>query len=130
MNPPPVTNPSPSVHVDQLPPAKGKAKDEKGSSAGNFNFSGRIGTLTGAIVMSTVEQDLMGPTANVEISVEKGKARAYIADGKGYQYIEATPGKPARIRGDLWYAGGWFVWRLEAVDGDAQGVSYRAWRSK
>jgi len=130
MNPPPITNPTPSVHVDELPPSNGRGKDTVQEKKGSFNVTQRYGTLTGTITVSTIKQDILGATANLEVTTEQGKVQAYIEDGKGYQYVEASPGNPARIRGNLIYGGGWYLFRLEAVDGEAKGVTYHVWRSK
>ena len=126
----PVTDPSPTLQVGKLPKENGKMTGKVARQDGHFNFSGTIATLTGAVGMATIEQDLLGPTANLEISVEQGKIRAYLRDSQGYRYIEATPGNPARTRGDLVYSGGTWWWTLEAVDGEARGVTYHCWRSK
>jgi hypothetical protein len=130
MNPPAVTDPSPSVHVPELPPSNGRGKDTVQEKAGALNITTRFGSLTGTITVSTIKQDLVGPTVNLEISTEQGRVRAYLVDGKEYRYIEASPGKPARTRGDLIYGGGYWLFRLEAVDGEATGVTYHVWRSK
>jgi len=128
MNPPPITTLSPSVHVSDLPAPHGKGKDTSGSSDGVFNKEMRFGTLTGAISVSVAEQDLNGATANVTLNSEQGRVRLYLQDGKGYRYVEASPGKPAQTRGDLMYAGGWWWYTLEAVDGEARGVVSHVWR--
>jgi hypothetical protein len=128
-SPPPITDPTPSVHVPDVPKSDGRGKNAWQEKNGFYNISGRFETLTGSITMTTIKQDNLGPVANLEITVEKGRVRAYIRDGEEYQYVEATPGKPARIRGDFIYAGGWWSIRLQAVDGDAAGVGYHAWRS-
>ncbi len=129
MTAPAVTNPSPSVHVTDLPPSNGRAKDAVQQKVGHFDITTRFGTVTGSVTVSTIKQDLLGPTVNLEISTEQGRVRAYIMDGKEYRYIEATPGNPARTRGDLIYGGGYWMFRLEAADGEAKGVTYHVWRS-
>jgi hypothetical protein len=44
-------------------------------------------------------------------------------------HIQATPGNPARAgRCSTW--GGWLSLRLQAVDGEAIGAHYHAWRSR
>ena len=126
--PPPVTDPSPTVHVSALPPGGGTQEDTWASTAANFDNQGGIGRLTGGLNVHVIEDDGWGGVANLEISVEKGTLRAYLADGDGYRYIEAVPGAPARTRGVLIYMGGILVFRLQAVDGEAGGVKYHVWR--
>jgi len=130
--PPAVDNPSPSTYVAELPPGKGKGKDGVHKTFGRYDNSGRFGSLTGCVQIHVIEDDQWGYVGNLEISVEEGVLRAYYADddGKGYRYIEATPGKPARARGTLLYQGGWLSFKLEAVGGDAEGASYHVWRSR
>jgi len=128
MNPPPITTLSPSVHVSDLPARKGRGTDTTEKTSGVFNQEMRQGTLTGVISVSVAEQDLNGATANVTLSSEEGRVRLYLLDGKGYRYIEASPGSPAQTRGDLRYAGGSWWYTLEAVDGEAKGVTAHVWR--
>lgn len=124
-------NSSPSTFVDKLPPQNGKGEGGRHESSGFFNFSGRYDKLNGCIIMRTIDVDILGRTANLKISVEQGKIRAYVGDpsGKEFRYIEATPGNPAQTRSDLIVQGGIYTFRLEAVDGEARGVSYHVWRS-
>ncbi|HKA86193.1 MAG TPA: hypothetical protein VKE22_00955 [Haliangiales bacterium] len=129
MSSPTVTNLSPSVHVSELPPSNGRAKDAVQQKVGHLDITTRFGSLTGSVTVSTIKQDLLGPTVNLEISTERGRVRAYLMDGKEYRYIEAAPGSPAQTRGDLIYGGGYWLFRLEAVDGEAAGVTYHVWRS-
>lgn len=118
-------------YVTRLPSADGKGSGGVHKTKGvprSFDHSGRYESLTGAIWMRIIEPRVYGPQATVEISVEQGRARAYLAQGNDrYKYVEATPGKPARMAGDMILLG---VYRfmLEAVDGEAKGVSYRIWR--
>jgi hypothetical protein len=118
-------------YVDALPPAKGKGTGGVHKTKGvpkSFDHSGRYDSLTGAIWMRIIEPRVYGPEATVEISVEEGRARAYLAEGNHrYKYVEATPGRPARMQGDMVLLQ---VYRfmLEAVGGEARGVSYRIWR--
>jgi hypothetical protein len=117
--------------VAKLPSADGKGSGGVHKTKGvpkSFDHSGRYESLTGAIWMRIVEPRVYGPQATVEISVEHGRARAYLAEGNDrYKYVDATPGKPAKMAGDMVLLG---VYRfmLEAVDGEARGVSYRIWR--
>jgi hypothetical protein len=121
-----------AIHsVRSLPSAGGKGSggvhQTKGVSQ-SFDHSGRYASLTSAIWMHVIEPGVFGPRATVEISVEQGRARAYLREGNDrYKYVEATPGKPARLEGDMMLLR---VYRfmLEAVDGEAKGVSYRIWR--
>ncbi|HKA91583.1 MAG TPA: hypothetical protein VKE22_28165 [Haliangiales bacterium] len=126
-----IMNSSPSTFVDKLPPQNGKGEGGRHESSGFFNFSGRYDKLNGCIIMRTIDVDILGRTANLKISVEQGKIRAYVGDpsGKEFRYIEATPGNPAQTRSDLIVQGGIYTFRLEAVDGEARGVSYHVWRS-
>jgi len=80
------------------------------------------------ISVIVAEQDLNGATANVTLSSEQGRVRIYLQDGNGYRYIEASPGSAAQTRGDLRYAGGSWWYTLEAVDGEAKGVTAHVWR--
>jgi hypothetical protein len=118
-------------YVARLPPADGKGSGGVHKTKGvpkSFDHSGRYASLTGAVWMRVIEPRVYGPQATVEISVEQGRARAYLAEGNDrYKYVEATPGKPARMVGDMVLLG---VYRfmLEAVGGEAKGVSYRIWR--
>jgi hypothetical protein len=118
-------------YVARLPSAGGKGSGGVHKTKGvpkSFDHSGRYESLTGAIWIRIVEPRVYGPQATVEISVEQGRARAYLAEGNDrYKYVDATPGKPARMGGDMVLLG---VYRfmLEAVDGEARGVSYRIWR--
>ncbi len=121
-----------AVHyVTGLPSADGKGTGGVHHTKGvpqAFDHRGRYESLTGAIWMRVIEPRVYGPKATVEISVEQGRARAYLAEGNDrYQYVEATPGKPARMAGDMVLL---HVYRfmLEAVGGEARGVSYRIWR--
>lgn len=130
-NPPPITNPTPSTHVSSLPPSNGR-QEGKGweKTVGAFNITTKIDKLVGSVTVPTVAEDLIGPMASLEITTEKGRIRAYIQDGKEYQYIEATPGNPGRIRGHLLWSGGYYQFRLEAADGEAENVIYHVWRSR
>jgi hypothetical protein len=126
----PYVTSSPTTHVDELPKLDGKAIDDKGSTGpGLLHSEGRIGTLRGTVPVSLGESTLQGGMGKVEISVEQGKVRAYLRDGKkGYLYIEATPGQPAGTAGEFIYWGGEYAFRLQAVDGEATGVTYRTSR--
>jgi hypothetical protein len=126
--PPPITDPSPSVYVSDLPPGNSKVRDTVSSTAHSFNNSGRYGGLVGGINVKVIEDDRWGEVANLEIAVEEGRIRAYIKDGDGYRYIEATPDNPARIKGPLIWMAGWLVFRLQSVEGEAIGAAYHVWR--
>jgi hypothetical protein len=127
----PIMNSSPSTGVDKLPPQNGRGEGGTHKSDGYFNFSGRYEKLTGTIIVRTVPTDILGSKANLEISTEQGRVRAYVSDasGKKFYYIEATPGKPATATVDLIVQGDNYTFRLEAADGEARGVTYHVWRS-
>jgi len=114
--------------VSDLPAPHGKSKDTSATTFGSFDAEDRWGTLTGAVSVSVAEQDLNGALSNVTLTSEHGRVRLYLQDGKGYRYIEATPGKPAQTRGDLMYAGGDWWYTIQAVDGEARGVVSHVWR--
>jgi hypothetical protein len=121
---------SPTIHVDELPKLDGKSLEEKGSKGpGLLQTEGRIGTLKGTVAVALGEATFQGAMGKLEISVVQGTVRGYFRDGKkGYLYIEATPGKPAGATGEFIYWGGEYATRLQAVDGDATGVTYRTSR--
>jgi len=125
---PPITTSSPTVQVSELPAPHGKGKDTSEKTFGSFDQEAHWGSLNGAISVSVAPQDLNGPTSNVTLDVGQGRVRLYLQDGKGYRYIEATPGNPAQTRGDLMYAGGSWWYTLEAVDGEAKGITAHVWR--
>jgi hypothetical protein len=127
----PIMNSSPFTTVDKLPPQSGRGEGGAHHSEGYFNFSGRYEKLTGVIIVRTVPTDILGTKANLEISTEQGRVRAYVSDasGKVFRYIEATPGKPAQATVDLIVQGDNYTFRLEAADGEAKGVTYHVWRS-
>jgi hypothetical protein len=123
---------SPATVVKELPRAGGKGWGGVHTARGvprSFDHSGRYERLTGAVWMRVVKPGGWGPTANLEISVEKGTLRGYLALplNRGYGYIEATPGHPARMTGDMVLLQH-YRFLLEAVGGDAEGAAYRIWR--
>src|SRR6266568_5580731 len=130
-----ITDPSPSTWVEHLPSAKGKVSGGvQEAYTGNprqsvFDRKVHSATVTGAVYMHLSTPKQYKGRASYEISVEQGKLRLYFADDKsGYRYIEATPGHPAKISGWMMPADPYRV-LLEAVDGDAQGVTYHFWRN-
>ncbi len=128
--PPPITDPTPATHVDTLPESEGKGKTSRQEKIGAFDIKTNFETLTGTITVSTIKQDVVGAKVSLELTSEKGRVRAYLLDGKGYQYVEASPGSPARIRADAIYGGGYYLYVLQAVDGEASGVVTHVWRNK
>jgi hypothetical protein len=120
------------VSVRQLPRANGKGAGgvhEGGGVPAKFEFRGRYAALRGAIWMRVIEPRNWGPEATLAIAVEEGRLRGYLGDpgGRGFRYIEATPGAPAQMTGHMILL---HVYRfmLEAVSSDARGASYRIWR--
>ncbi len=71
--PPPVTDPSPSVYVAELPPGKGKGKDGIHKTFGRYDNSGRFGSLTGVVTDATSAK-IPGATITVTNS-ETGAVR-------------------------------------------------------
>jgi hypothetical protein len=129
-----VSDPSPSTWVEHLPSGNGKMSGgvdspRTRSYKGWFFDRETSGvTLSGAYYVHLSPSGNYKAIASFEISVEQGKVRLYYADDKkGYRYIEATPGTPARVTGYMLPRDPRSV-VLEAVDGDAQGVHYRFWR--
>jgi hypothetical protein len=100
-------------------------------------WSSRLDSLQGAAEVPGMPQ---GNPVTLEFSVEKGRVRAYLdyctSGGKcdGYVVTVAEPGKPASVKGylvgikpnsnDNTEAG--FI--LEAIDGEASGISFRVVR--
>ncbi len=136
---PDITNPSPTTWVERLPDVKGKVKggveDIVKGLMGNglmyyvFDYKIHGVFLTGSVWITICEQssNYQG-IANYEIAVDQGKVRLYFADEKsGYRYIEATPGRPAQVRGWMLHYDPYRI-VLEAVDGDATGLMYHIWR--
>src|SRR5262249_2048850 len=100
------------------------------SSLGHRVFDKEVhgATLTGAIYLTVAPNGSYKGRASFEIGCEQGKGRLYFADdSKGYRYIEATPGHPAKTSGWM-IPGDPRTVMLEAVDGDATGVSHHFWR--
>lgn len=117
------------VDVDELPTASGHVQGETLSQRGPFDLFGREDALSGAVAIEAAAIDPQGGTANLELKVEGGKVRAYFGDGgDGYRYVEAAPGKPARVKAVLLTGVTHYTFRLQAVGAPARGVSYHVWR--
>lgn len=133
--PPPVTDVSPQVRVDELPHEDGKVTgsvEGRGEGGGFMNRLGTWETLTGTMgTVIRVWEDYIGANASLVLSVEEGRVRGYLqneSDKKqGYHYVEATPGKPAQTRGFLMFGGGKLFIRFQSVDGVAKGVRFHVW---
>jgi len=130
----PIVNPSPSTFVDKLPPVSGTSKGGKGSGGGaasKFDFEYHDFSMTGVSRVGLTEPANTNNIANFEVSVAQGRVRLYFADPKkGYRYIEATPGQPARITGAMLRPppGPAYYVLLEAVGSEASGVACHIWR--
>ena len=82
---------SPTTHVDDLPKLDGKTTDERGSKGpGLLHSEGRMGTLKGTVAVSLGEATLQGATGKLEVSVEQGKVRAYLRDGKNGYLVDTV----------------------------------------
>lgn len=139
--PPPVTEPSPQVRVEELPKGDfkvtGKQWVGRGEGGGFMNRQGFYEALSGT-TGETIRQweDYIGNNASLVISVEEGKVRGYLQNNAsdkakgGYHYVEATPGKPAQTVGYLMYGGGQLYIKVQAVDGVAKGVRFHVWGGK
>jgi hypothetical protein len=119
--------------VAKLPPQKGKATGGKHRSEGtiltaHLEMSGRYEGLSGAHLVGLFEAESFDPTVTLEVGVEQGRVRGYLALKEGYRYVEATPGRSGRIVGWPVYTGTQYAIVLESLDGDAKGVSYRVFR--
>lgn len=119
--------------VAKLPPQKGKATGGKHKSEGtiltaHLEMSGRYEGLSGAHLVGLFEAESFDPTVTLEIGVEQGRVRGYLALKEGYRYVEAAPGRSGRIVGWPVYTGTQYAIVLESLDGDAKGVSYRVFR--
>jgi hypothetical protein len=136
--PPPVTELSPQVPVDELPNDDGKYTGQSvgpGEGGGWLNRVGSWETLTGTLGSTIGDwQDIIGDNASMVLTVDEGRVRGYLKNEsdkkKGYHYVEATPGHPAQTRGYLMYGGGKLYIKLQAVDGVAKGVRYHVWGGK
>ena len=95
-----------------------------------FRASGLYDTLNGALMLRLLKAESVDATVDAEVSVESGRVRLYLEalDGKQYRYVEASPGKPARLRGRLVYDMGRFGLVLESRAGQGSMVRYRVTR--
>lgn len=135
---------SASVTVTDLPPLTGKGHYGPSTQSGGtqdvtkFDAFGTYDGLTGAVYVTAFETTTSNDRAKLEVSVESGRVRGYLALGNpalvhmstdqgGYRYVEATPGHPVKVTGELVYRKGYGC-VLEAVDGEATGVKYHMWR--
>jgi hypothetical protein len=130
--------------VQKAPPAKGKAGASRRDGIvrqGAFSITGTCQSLTGAVEDFNIPGYSNGGAGGVtvEISVEKGRVRAYlqyVPSGDkffkvtdGYIFAEAQPGKPGKAQGILpKYSGDTYSLLVESVDGEAQGIRYRLYR--
>lgn len=136
--PPPVTELSPQVDVDALPPQDGTTTGSvigPGEGGGFMNRAGTWETLGGTAGSVIREwEDIIGDDASLVLSVEEGRVRGYLQNASekklGYHYVEAMPGKPAQTRGHLMYGGGNLYVVIQSVDGVAKGVRYHVWGGK
>ena len=88
-------------------------------------------TLSGAKSLRLIKAESVDSTVDAEVSVETGRVRLYLeeADRKNFRFVEATPGKPAQLRGRMVFDFGQFGTLLESVDGPATMVRYRLSRA-
>jgi Leucine-rich repeat (LRR) protein len=124
--------------VPQLPKADGKVTGKgphsiQGTLGSNTPFvaSGVYDTLSGAKSLRLIKAESVDSTVDAEVSVETGRVRLYLeeADRKNFRFVEATPGKPAQLRGRMVFDFGQFGTLLESVDGPATMVRYRLSRA-
>ena len=134
--PPPIDSVSPETPIPELPDSDGKVRGHQSTGpdpgGGWLNRVGEYESMTGTFYPHVGEwNDLVGTEVSVVISVESGTLRAYVQDlkGKGYHYVEATPGHPAQTRGNLIFGGGNLMLGLRALAGEARGVKWHAWGS-
>lgn len=120
--------------VPQLPKATGKGTGKgphslQGTLGSNTPFvaSGVYDTLNGAISLRLLKAESIDPTVDAEVSVDAGRVRIYLEeeDRKNFRFVEASPGKPARLRGRMVFDIGQFGTYLESVEGQATMVRYR-----
>lgn len=119
--------------VAKLPPPTGKASGGEHQSKGtllteHLEMSGRYEGLSGAHQVGLFKAKNVEPTVTLEISVEQGRVRGYLALKEGYRYVEATPGRPGKIVGWPVYTGTQYATVLESLDGEAKGVRYRVFK--
>jgi hypothetical protein len=140
----PQAPPHPANWVE-APPRKGKAgsgSQEGFVQGGSYSVKGTVATLTGAIDNARIPgTSVSGGAGNstVEISVEKGRVRAYLQYVPpstsfatwvdGYVYAEAEPGKPGSVKGILPAFGtDSYSLVIESVDGEATGIKFHVFR--
>lgn len=141
---------TPPNWVDRLPkPSDVKVRGTRGGRVTNaaYEVTGTIEQLNGVLEIGNIPgvANISGGNTTLELEVQKGKVRAYLASSvpdpstltglkRGYIYAEATPGKPGQIVGDLRSFGPGFgkprvyEFTIESVDGEAVGISYKLWR--
>jgi len=136
----PATAPAPAAanHVERLPKVSRKkllGASHRGSQhGGRLGFEGRYETFEGAAPVPLVDSQGTPSDVTLEVSVEGGAVRGYLAEekGDGYRLVEAAPGAPGRVAGRL-LLGAYghdrkFEIFLESVGGPARGVAYRVTR--
>lgn len=120
--------------VPQLPKADGKVTGKgphsiEGTLGSNtaFEATGVYDSLTGAKSLRLLKAESVDPTVDAEVSVATGRVRLYLeeADRKSFRFVEATPDKPARLRGRMVFDFGQYGTLLESVEGTATQVRYR-----
>ena len=132
VNAPRPADESPSTFVEKLPELSKKfdgLETFNAPSTGQvFEYSGRLKVLNAAAFFNLVEgKNSSSDPVTVELQVQSGKVRVYLADLKGFRYVEATPEHAARITGRLMLGLGYYM-VLEAVGGEAKGMSWRVFR--
>jgi hypothetical protein len=148
--PEPIPPSSPTTFVQLLPVLDGTFTSDRiwnppGQTASRFSYRDRFGVLTGATRIHTIHKEEYTLPAHLTIAVEEGRLRGYLLSSRdvprpavmsvkdmenydaqrGFVYVEATPGHPANLSGEM-LTTGTFV--LQAVDAPAKGVTYRIWR--
>jgi hypothetical protein len=132
VNKPRPADESPSHFVNTLPKLDGTAISSEvfGAPVTDhvFEKTGRIKSLTGAILMGVLEGSHTSTDAvTIELAVKRGTLRLYLRDGLGYRYAEAKPDQPLRLHGTLMVGLNYHT-VLASVDGPAEGITWLAYR--
>ncbi len=135
---------APTTPAAKLPALQGNSEYGPSSQRGGtedvtkFDSFGTYKTLSGAVYVTAFQTTTSNDHASLEVSVESGTVRGYLANGNsafihmstdqgGYRYVEATPGHPKKMSGELVYMKAYGC-VLESVNGEATGVKYHMWR--
>ena len=115
-------------HVDALPRGSGRWQGARRQGRSRTGFASAL-DVTGSVEWMTGAQSIgfesdRGLVVTVHASVETGRLRMYLAEGSGYVYAEAIPGRSLTLSGPLITGTSQYVMFAEAVGGRAEGIRW------